>query len=107
MSITAKQPVSLKEEKPEKIVSARRRWYYRHRQAVEGWIILIPILVYFFIFNIIPVLLNLFVSFTDWNGVSSDIKFVGIDNYLQYLKEPYPLIIFNTALFAFFILIIQ
>ena len=51
--------------------------------------------------------MNFFVSFTNWNGVSTDIKFVGIDNYLQYFKEPYPLIIFNTALFAFFILIVQ
>jgi ABC-type sugar transport system permease subunit len=107
MSITAKEPVSIKGEKPEKMVSAGKSWYYRHRQAVEGWIILVPILVYFFVFNIIPVLLNFLVSFTNWNGVSSNIKFVGIDNYLQYFKEPYPLIIFNTALFAFFILIIQ
>ena len=107
MSITAKQPVSLKEEKPEKMVSAGKSWYYKHRQAVEGWIILVPILVYFFVFSIIPVVLNFIVSFTNWNGVSSDIKFVGIDNYLQYFKEPYPLIIFNTALFAFVILIVQ
>jgi ABC-type sugar transport system permease subunit len=107
MSITAKQPVSIKEEKPEKVASGWKTWHYRHRQAFEGWVILVPILVYFFIFNIVPVLLNFFVSFTNWNGVSTDIKFVGIDNYLQYFKEPYPLIIFNTALFAFFILIVQ
>lgn len=107
MSITAKQPVSIKEEKPEKVESGWKIWHYRHRQAFEGWVILIPILVYFFIFSIVPVLLNFFVSFTNWNGVSTDIKFVGIDNYLQYFKEPYPLIIFNTALFAFFILIVQ
>ncbi len=109
MSITAKKPVSINEEKKTEaaVVSPWRVWHYRHRQALEGWLILTPILIYFFIFNVIPVILNLLVSFTDWNGVGADPAWVGLDNYLQYLKDPYPLIIFNTAFFAFFILIVQ
>jgi ABC-type sugar transport system permease subunit len=84
-----------------------RRWYYRHRQAVEAWLILLPVLLYYFIFNIVPVLLNLFISFTRWNGISGAPEWVGLANYLIYLKRPYPLIIFNTALFAFSALLIQ
>lgn len=84
-----------------------RRWYHRHRQAFEAWIILAPILIYYFVFNIIPVLLNLSISFTRWNGISGTPQWIGLTNYLLYLKRPYPLIIFNTALFAFSALIIQ
>jgi ABC-type sugar transport system permease subunit len=84
-----------------------QRWYHRHRQALEAWIILAPILIYYFVFNIIPVLLNLSISFTKWNGISGTPQWIGLTNYLLYLKRPYPLIIFNTALFAFSALIIQ
>lgn len=84
-----------------------RRWFYRRRQTVEAWVILLPVLIYYFIFNITPVLLNLFVSFTRWNGISGAPEWVGLANYLAYLKSPYPLIVFNTALFAFSALIIQ
>ncbi len=107
MSMTAKKPASLNDEKLEVRVSPWRTWHFRHRQALEGWIILTPILIYFFIFNVIPVILNFLVSFTNWNGVNNDIEWVGVNNYLEYLKDPYPLIIFNTAFFAFFILIVQ
>jgi ABC-type sugar transport system permease subunit len=85
----------------------RRRWYHRHRQAVEAWVILTPVLLYYLVFNIAPVVLNVFISFTRWNGISGTPVWIGLSNYLIYLKRPYPLIIFNTALFAFSGLIIQ
>lgn len=78
----------------------------RKQQQREAWLILTPILLYFFIFNIVPILLNLTVSFTNWNGISQ-VEWVGLTNYRRYLRDPYPLIIFNTAFFAVAILLIQ
>lgn len=79
----------------------------RKQHTLEAWLILSPVLIYYFIFNIIPILLNLYVSFTEWNGIVGDPIWIGLKNYARYLKPPYPLIILNTALFAITILMIQ
>ena len=84
-----------------------QQWRHRHHQAITAWVILTPVLLYYLLFNVIPVALNVGLSFMRWNGISGAPEWVGLANYARYLKAPYPLIIFNTALFAFFILVIQ
>lgn len=83
------------------------RWRFRHRQAVEGWLILTPILLYYSLFFLFPVLSNLYVSFTRWNGIQGAPQWVGLANYRMYLTQAYPLIVFNTFLFAITILLAQ
>src|SRR5690242_10502128 len=83
------------------------RWRYRHRQALEGWLILTPVLLYYSIFFIFPVVANLYVSFTSWTGVYDSPKWVGLANYRNYLIHPYPLILFNTTLVAVITLVVQ
>jgi len=83
------------------------RWRHKRRQAVEGWIILAPILLYYSFFFIFPVVANLYVSFTNWSGVYQSPTWVGFANYRTYLSPPYPLILFNTLLFSVVILIVQ
>jgi ABC-type sugar transport system permease subunit len=83
------------------------RWRHRHRQPLEAWLILAPILVYYSVFFIFPVVANLYVSFTSWSGVYDSPRWVGLANYRIYLNPPYPLILFNTTLFAVLILVVQ
>ena len=66
-----------------------------------------PILAYYLIFSIAPVVLNISLSFTRWNGISGAPEWIGVNNYLQYLRGDYPRIIFNTALFAVSALVLQ
>lgn len=82
-------------------------WRYKNRQAITAWVILTPILIYFLIFAILPVILNFLVSFTQWNGIVGSPVWNGIENYLRYLRPPYPTVIFNTIVFAVGILILQ
>ena len=79
----------------------------KHRQAVEAWIILTPILAYFTIFSIIPVFADLYVSFTRWNGVMGSPTWVGFANYRRLFTPLYRLIIFNTLLIASVILTVR
>jgi ABC-type sugar transport system permease subunit len=85
----------------------RRQWMHRHRDAVLAWTILTPILIYFFMFNVFPVALNVLVSFTEWNGIAGSPVWTGLSNYAEYLHGDYPLIIGNTAIFSVAILAIQ
>ncbi len=82
-------------------------WRYRNRHALEGWLILTPILLYYSAFFIFPVVANLYVSFTSWSGVYQSPQWVGLTNYRIYLRDPYPLILFNTTFFAVVILVVQ
>ncbi|MCD6287070.1 MAG: sugar ABC transporter permease [Anaerolineae bacterium] len=79
----------------------------RRRETREAWFILTPILLYFSIFFLLPVISNLYISFTKWNGIFGAPVWVGLRNYIQYVKPPYPLIISNTLLFAVFGLVFQ
>ncbi len=83
------------------------RWRYRHRHAVEGWLILTPILLYYSLFFLFPVISNFYISFTRWNGIQGAPVWIGLANYKRYLTQAYPLIVFNTFLFSLTILVVQ
>lgn len=51
------------------------------REAVAGYLYLLPNFIGFMIFTGIPILLGLLISFTDYNGFKW--KFVGIQNYVK------------------------
>lgn len=85
-----------------------RRWKFRHRHAVEGWAIMLPILAYFSLFFFFPIFSNLALSFTRWSGLSGSPEWVGLANYRRYFTDPtYIQVIVNTVLFAVAILLIQ
>lgn len=61
----------------------------RRHQTAAGWAFLTPMLVVLGLFLVVPVLMALWVSLSDWNGrgspLSSDVGFVGLDNYRDLL----------------------
>lgn len=62
--------------------------------------ILIPFVV-FFAFVYFPQLMNIYLSFTDWNGYSSSFDFVGLANYAKFFTyEPMISAIGNSFLFT-------
>jgi len=83
------------------------RWRRRHRQPIEAWLILAPILIYYSIFFLFPVAANLVISFMRWAGVYDAPVWVGLDNYKAFLHPPYPITLFNTLLFTVCILTLQ
>jgi len=51
------------------------------RSKLAFWGFIAPCLIAFSITVIIPFLFGIYYSFTDWNGIKSEINFIGIDNY--------------------------
>ena len=72
--------------------------HYGHILLFLG-IPLIPLIVFWFL----PMLLSLFISFTDWDYISTDFNFVGSENYADVLtsRDFYQALI-NTVQFSFF-----
>ena len=58
-----------------------------HHRAIINFIFLFPLLFTFAVTVIIPMLVGIFYSFTDWNGVAYS-KVVGFANYTAMFKEP-------------------
>ncbi len=59
-----------------------------------------PYFIIYFIFGLFPILFSLYLSFTDWDGIST-IKTVGFNNYIKiFTTDPYFLkSIWNTIIF--------
>lgn len=63
----------------------------RRQEAVSGLTFMIPALIIFLIFLIIPIGAALYISFTDWNGISPVLEegafdYVGTANYSDLLR---------------------
>ncbi|GIL34268.1 MULTISPECIES: carbohydrate ABC transporter permease [Phycicoccus] len=69
----------------------RRRRGDGQRQSTAGWLFVTPTLVVLGLFLVIPILMAIWVSFTDWTGrgspFSSRVGFVGTENYQALLTE--------------------
>lgn len=46
-----------------------------------------PALLFFILVQIIPFLMGIYYSFTSWNGVSSAVEWVGLDNYIRIFTD--------------------
>ncbi len=57
------------------------------RENIDGYLFIAPLIVYFTVFQILPMLMALFFSFTQWNMLS-DPQWVGFDNYIQLFTDP-------------------
>ncbi|MFC7431604.1 MULTISPECIES: carbohydrate ABC transporter permease [unclassified Agrococcus] len=71
---------------------ARRRGSTRGGETGAGWLFVSPALVIVGVFLIAPILLALWVSFTDWNGRNSPllndrVDVIGLDNYAAITTE--------------------
>ncbi|MDA3851839.1 MAG: sugar ABC transporter permease [Spirochaetaceae bacterium] len=54
------------------------------KDSIAGYLFILPLLIYFFVFLLSPMLISLFYSFTQWN-MRTDAQFVGFQNYKDLL----------------------
>lgn len=71
------------------------------KSKARFWLFLLPALFFFCLFVLIPTLMGFFYAFTDWNGISDSVKFIGWKNFETIFKDPIFLRSFGfTALFS-------
>ncbi|WP_138752308.1 carbohydrate ABC transporter permease [Paenibacillus sinopodophylli] len=59
-------------------------------------------------FVIIPTLSSVYLSFTSWDGLSSNIKYIGLDNFIEIINSPrVHNALKNTLIFAFSLVILE
>ncbi len=71
---------------------SRRRGSSTAGQNLHGWLFVTPALAILLLFLVVPIVLALYVSFTNWSGVTSPfagtVQRVGFSNYAALLTEP-------------------
>jgi multiple sugar transport system permease protein len=84
-----------------------QRWYRRNRESVIAWTFLTPMVIYFLIMTLVPLIFLFAISFTEWNIISPP-RWIGARNILKVLSSFdswfYPKIIARTFLYAIGIL---
>ena len=68
---------------PQRRTSARRA---RRRMTLYGWLFIGPLILGILAFQGIPVVVSIFTSFTNWDGITTP-KFLGIGNYARMFTE--------------------
>lgn len=67
-----------------------------------------PALAVFLLFFITPTIIGFYYSFTDWNINAEQIRFNGLDNYIELFKEPrLKTALINTLIFAAIVTLMQ
>lgn len=64
-----------------------RTFAKRGRRNFTAWVFLLPLAVYFLIFQLAPIFISFFVSLTDWDGFSDSFSWVGLSNYWEVMTN--------------------
>jgi multiple sugar transport system permease protein len=59
----------------------------KSENTVEAYLFLLPALILFGLFNIIPIVYSFYLSLVKWDGFSIEKKFVGLKNYMDLFKN--------------------
>lgn len=73
---------------PPRRQTPQRGWYKRNEIAITPWLFLIPGIVFFAMYVIIPIFQSFYISFHEWNGlgsISETGEWVGLANYERLL----------------------
>ncbi|MEO9573412.1 MAG: sugar ABC transporter permease [Tateyamaria sp.] len=78
---------------PNPAVADRPSWLKRNKLAVAPWFFLIPALIFFAIYVVIPIFQSLWLSLYEWNGLytadgESTATWVGFQNYAKLWEDP-------------------
>jgi len=74
----------------------------------QSILFLLPALILFFLFVVYPILGSIRYSFTEWNGISQQVKAVGLANYIEFFHEKNALAALKrTFLLAVYVVVIQ
>jgi raffinose/stachyose/melibiose transport system permease protein len=77
------------DNRPAALVVSRRAYSSKRtrREALIGWLFVVPALLMYAVFVLVPILLTILYSFYRWNGVGP-MTWVGLKNYVSVFQNP-------------------
>ncbi|MFJ9928058.1 carbohydrate ABC transporter permease [Streptomyces misionensis] len=90
---------SLAKRRARPAATSRRSWRDQPMRRLTPWLFLLLPLALLVTFTYVPVGNMIYYSFTDWDGVSPDRDFVGMDNYVELFTRPELFRVFAVSLY--------
>ncbi len=73
------------------------------KDYITGYLFILPFYVFMGLFILVPICMNIYLSFTNYNISQND--FIGLDNYIRLFSDSYFITsLWNTAVYTFFTL---
>lgn len=91
------------QDRPAALAMRRRRPGYLRRQDLAGWLFVSPVLLFLFIFFLVPLVFVIVLSLHDWDMLSpvTQMTWVGLYHYVRLLQDPtFLLVLGNTILYT-------
>lgn len=80
----------------------------RRKRNIQPYLFVLPAAVMILFIYLVPFFFSIGISLTDWNGISKDMNFIGLENFKNIFKEPAILeVIKNTFIYFVEIVVIQ
>lgn len=99
-TFTIKQRGEVKREMLQK-KQRKVKEHYSRKENLTGYLFILPAMVPLLVFWVIPVIWSGGLSFTNWDMMSDNIKFMGLKNYSSLLRDPnFKKVLWNTLVFA-------
>ncbi|SHI48007.1 raffinose/stachyose/melibiose transport system permease protein [Clostridium cavendishii DSM 21758] len=57
------------------------------KNNISFWLFVGPVLIAFSLVVLVPLIFGIYYSFTDWNGIKSNVNLIGFDNYIKAFKD--------------------
>ena len=64
-----------------------RSWWKKNRVALAPWLFLLPGLLFFAIYVVVPIFQSIWISFYDWDGLGEK-TWIGVENYVELWDDP-------------------
>ena len=82
---------------PDRQAAVRRA---RRRNGLQAWLFIAPLIFGIVAFQLVPVLVSIFASFTNWDGITTP-RFLGLSNYQRLTEDPFfSITLRNTVIFT-------
>lgn len=106
MNLERKNAISV--ELPGKTVAIVQKKRKVKASTLQYLLLLLPPLLFFVVGMVIPLMMGIYNSFTDWDGISLEKSWIGLTNYIEIFKDEMFLNSFKfTGLFMIFNTLIQ
>ncbi|OGX68407.1 MAG: cytochrome C biogenesis protein, partial [Paenibacillus sp. RIFOXYA1_FULL_44_5] len=94
---------SKQKHKAAAVTLSKSRSRSRILEILTPYLFVFPAVLSLFVFVLVPLLLTVILSFTDWNLISVDFNWVALDNYNKMLHDPtFWQVVSNTLVFGGF-----
>lgn len=61
----------------------------KSNQNINLLIFTLPALIVYMVFKLLPAIIGIFFSFTDWNGLNKEYNIIGINNFIELISDTY------------------